>query len=171
MTRPAHVVVMGVSGCGKSSVALALAETLGRPFIEGDAHHPAQNIAAMRAGIPLTDADRLPWLATLARLLKDASGPAVLACSALRRSYRDALLQGGPSVFVHLAGSREEIASRMELRKGHFMPETLLDSQFAALDPPASDEDHVTIDIAQPPDKVVAAAIKALRGRPDFKRV
>ena len=171
MTRPAHVVVMGVSGCGKSSVALALADRLGRPFIEGDAHHSAQNIAAMRAGIPLTDADRLPWLATLAQLLKNASGPAVLTCSALRRSYRDKLRQGGPIVFVHLAGSPDVIADRIGLRKGHFMPETLLDSQFAALEPPAADEDHVTVDIAQSRASVIAAAIKELRGRLDFERV
>lgn len=169
MTHPPHLVVMGVSGCGKSSVAQALAEALGRPFIEGDGHHPPENIAKMTMGIPLTDEDRAPWLARLARLLMNSPDPAVLACSALRRNYRDLLRQGGAIVFVHLIGSRQLIAARMGLRSAHFMPGTLLTSQFATLEPLGPDEDHITIDIGRPPDSVAAEAMEKLFRRPDFE--
>lgn len=150
-----RLVVMGVSGCGKSSVGEALAARLGIPYHDGDDLHPAENVERMRAGIPLTDADRWPWLDRVAEVLQQAV-PVIVGCSALKRAYRDRIRAraGGPVVFVHLAGSREVIAARMAARHGHYMPVTLLDSQFAALEPPEAEE-AVTVGIDQPlPDLV-----------------
>lgn len=149
-----NIVVMGVAGCGKSSLGEALSKTLGATFIEGDAFHPAENIARMSAGIPLTDADRASWLGVLAARL--ASGRAggermVLACSALKRRYRDALREGDPGLlFVHLSGSRSLIAERMAARSAHFMPQSLIDSQFSDLEALQSDEQAIVCDIQQP---------------------
>lgn len=139
---------MGVSGCGKSSVGAALSARLGIPYAEGDALHSPQAVAKMRAGVPLTDADRWPWLDRVAQVLHDRA-PVILGCSALKRSYRERIRAGagGAVTFVHLSGSRDLIAARMAARSGHYMPLTLLDSQFAALEPPGPEE-AITVDIA-----------------------
>ena len=139
---------MGVSGCGKSSVGAALSARLGIPYVEGDALHSQQAVAKMRAGVALTDDDRWPWLDRVAQVLRDRA-PVILGCSALKRAYRDRIRAGagGPVTFVHLSGSRALIAARMAARSGHYMPLALLDSQFAALEPPGPEE-AITVDIA-----------------------
>lgn len=162
MIGPPIVVVMGVAGCGKSSVGQGLAAALGCPFIEGDQHHPAANIARMSAGIPLTDADREGWLAVLAGFIADAdrAGRAlVVACSALKRRYRDRLRGDGDRVvFLHLRGDKALIAARMSARTAHFMPTALLDSQFADLEPPEADETAMSYGIALSAGEIVADA-------------
>ncbi len=158
------ICVMGVAGCGKTTVGRALAEALGAAFVEADALHPPSNIAKMSAGTPLTDEDRWPWLDAIGRAAPK-EGRAVIACSALRRAYRERLAAaaGEPFFFVHLAGSREEIGRRMKLREGHFMPPSLLDSQFRTLEPLAPDEPHVALDVAAAPEALIATALKELR--------
>jgi gluconokinase len=162
---PTAVVVMGVSGCGKTEVGRSLAQRLGASFIDADDLHPPANVEKMRRGIPLDDADRAPWLGLLNARLREAVAagrPVVLACSALKQRYRDMLAAGVPGLrFVHLSGSRELIAARLAARRHRYMPASLLDSQFAALEPPA---DAITIDVAMPVDKVVDAAATALAG-------
>jgi gluconokinase len=161
-----RVILMGVSGCGKSSVGEGLSARLGLPYRDGDDLHPAANVEKMRTGIPLTDADRWPWLDRVAGVLaRDA--PVIVGCSALRRAYRDRLRAGagGPVHFVHLSGSRDLIAARMTGRKGHYMPASLLDSQFAALEPPGPDE-ALTIDIDQPLPALIDAIVPYLTGGP-----
>jgi gluconokinase len=152
--------VMGVSGCGKSTIGKMLAEKLGWGFFDADDFHPAANIAKMGAGIPLTDADRAPWLERLSALLRGevaAGRHPVLACSALRQSYRDTLLAGLPGIrIVYLRGDRELIASRMRNRPGHFMPPALLDSQFAALEEPAG-PGVTTLDLNRSVAEIVAS--------------
>jgi gluconokinase len=154
-----------VSGCGKTEVGRRLAQRLNARFIDADDLHPPSNVEKMRAGIPLDDADRAPWLALLNARLREAVAAGesvVLACSALKQRYRDALAAGLPGLhFVHLAGSRELIAERLAARRHRYMPPTLLDSQFAALEPPAN---AIVIDIAQPLDAVVDAAAQAVTG-------
>lgn len=152
---------MGVSGCGKSSVSAALAGRLGLPYFEGDALHSPENVEKMRRGVPLTDDDRWPWLDRVAGTL---AAPAVVSCSALKRVYRDRIRQGtgGPVVFVHLAGDKALIAERMAARSGHYMPTSLLDSQFAALEAPGPAE-AITLDIAAPLEQLIEAALVALR--------
>ncbi len=168
--QPVHVVVMGVSGTGKSSVAQRLAAGLELPLHEGDAHHPAGNIAKMAAGLPLIDEDRRPWLETLAGLLAqdhDAGRSSVLTCSALRRGYRDLLrsrVPAGSVFFVHLSGDLDTLSRRMDTREGHFMPSTLLRSQLATLEPLGPGERGVVLDVAAPLDEVVAQAQQAMRG-------
>jgi gluconokinase len=161
-----RIVVMGVSGCGKSSVGAALSQALGIPYRDGDDLHPAVNVARMRAGEALTDADRWPWLERVAQDLARLA-PVIVGCSALRRVYRDRIRAGagGPVLFVHLAGSREVIAARMAARSGHFMPASLLDSQFATLEPPGPDEAAITVDIDQPMDRLVAEILRRLELR------
>ncbi len=157
------IILMGVAGCGKSSVGVALGAALALPYRDGDDLHPAANIAKMSRGEPLTDADRWPWLALVGQALR---GPGIMGCSALKRVYR-ALIDreaGGGVVFVHLSGSRAVIEGRMRARTGHFMPPALLDSQFATLEVPASDERAVVVDIDQPLAAVVAEIIAKLRG-------
>lgn len=160
MTR---LVLMGVAGCGKSSVGAALSAAMGLPYRDGDDLHPAANVEKMSRGEPLTDADRWPWLEQVAAAL---TGPGIIGCSALKRAYRDVIRQGagGPVTFVHLSGSRAVIERRMQARTGHFMPPSLLDSQFAALEPPGPEESAVTVDIDQPLNAVVAEIIEKLRG-------
>lgn len=160
---PLHVVVMGVSGCGKSTVAEALARRLGRPWADADDFHSAANVAAMSAGRPLTDLDRAPWLAALRDWLtaraRDGTS-AVMACSALRRRYRDVLRDAeGDVVFVHLAGTATRLGERVAARRGHFMPATLLASQFAALEPLAPDEVGATIAADEPLDDLLDEAV------------
>jgi gluconokinase len=145
---------MGVSGSGKSTVATALASRLGWPLQEGDALHPQANIEKMAAGRPLTDADRWPWLASVAEWIGerlDAGENGLITCSALKRSYRDLINRRGRGLmFVFLAGSRETIAARLEARHDHFMNASLLDSQFADLEEPATDEPAIRVDIGPP---------------------
>ncbi len=160
MTR--RLVIMGVSGCGKSSVGAGLAARLGLNYRDGDDLHPPENVAKMRAGMPLTDADRWPWLDRVGQVLL-ADAPVIVGCSALKRAYRDRIrtAAGGPVTFVHLAGSQEVIAARMALRQGHYMPLSLLDSQFAALEPPAAEE-AITVSIDQPLEAIVADILRQL---------
>jgi gluconokinase len=161
-----RAVLMGVAGCGKSSVGEALALLLGVPYRDGDDLHPLANVEKMRAGIALGDADRWPWLELVGAALA-ADAPLIIGCSALRRRYRDRIRQAaaGPVVFIHLSGSRAVIEARMAARKGHFMPVSLLDSQFAALEPPEPDEDALSVDIDQPLAAIVAAIAADLEGQ------
>jgi gluconokinase len=146
LTRP--VVIMGVSGSGKTTVGAALADALGVPFADGDALHPEANVAKMAAGIPLDDADRAPWLDAIGAVL--ASGPCVVACSALKRAYRDRLRASAPSLeLVYLEVDRATLLDRMTHRT-HFMPPSLLDSQLATLETPSADEHALVIDGALP---------------------
>lgn len=159
------VVVMGVSGAGKSTIGEALAERIGVPFTDGDALHPQGNIDKMHAGHALTDADRAPWLVRVGRALADAEATGlVVACSALKRAYREAILREAPqAVFVHLTASYDVLAARLSRREDHFMPASLLDSQLAALEPLAADEPGITVDVAPDPADVVETAADALR--------
>ncbi len=161
-----RAVVMGVSGCGKSSVGEGLAARLGIAYRDGDDLHPPGNVARMRAGTPLTDADRWPWLDRVAGVLA-AQAPVIVGCSALRRAYRDRLRAGagGEVRFVHLTGRRDLIAARMAARRGHYMPASLLDSQFAALEPPGPDE-ALSIDIDRPLPDLIDAILPHLQGYP-----
>jgi carbohydrate kinase (thermoresistant glucokinase family) len=157
-----RIVVMGVSGCGKSSVGLALAEALGARFIDGDDLHPEANKAKMAAGIPLNDDDRWPWLDLVGEAL--AKSNTVVACSALKRVYRERILAAAPGTFfVHLHGTRELLAQRMNARPNHFMPVSLLDSQLNTLELLGADEPGVMLDIALPIDQLVAAALTDLK--------
>lgn len=166
---PPRWVIMGVSGCGKSEVGRQLAALLGVDFIEGDAYHSAANIAKMAAGIALTDADRAGWLRALqARVgaAREAGVGLVLACSALKRRYRDTLRQGDPALcFAHLDGAASLIASRMAARSGHFMPTSLLESQLRDLEALGADECGLRLDIAEPP-AALAAQIAAFTAPP-----
>lgn len=166
---PLHVVVMGVSGTGKSVIGERIAAGLGATMTEGDSHHPRANIDRMASGTPLTDEDRLPWLRTLAGLLADqhAQGrSSVLACSALRRRYRDLLRGSLPAdavFFVHLHASSDVLEARMNERE-HFMPASLLRSQLDTLEPLEDDERGTVVDVAPPVEQVVATARGALPG-------
>lgn len=153
----ALVVVMGVTGSGKSTVGTALAERLGVPFADADDFHSAANVAKMRAGTPLTDHDRLPWLRNIAAWLGEhQGGGAVVTCSALKRVYRDILRERTSDVvFLHLDGDKETARRRVAGRAGHFMPESLVDSQFADLEPLEADEHGIVVDFARPVDDIV----------------
>lgn len=154
-------VVMGVAGSGKSAVGTLLAERLGVVFADGDAFHPPANLAKMAAGIPLDDADRAPWLDAIAAWLA-THADAVVACSALRRSYRDRLR--GPGVrFIYLRGTRDLLAQRLANRRDHFFPPQLLDSQLAALEEPGPDEDAATYSIELSPREIVDAIVETAR--------
>ena len=161
-----HIVVMGVSGCGKTTVGEQLAAALGWSFAEGDRYHPQANIDKMAAGIPLTDEDRWPWLRILADRIgaeERAGRSSVLTCSSLRRSYRDLLRSGGGRVrFVHLHGTREVLASRLGARTGHFFPSDLLDSQLATLEPLGADEDGIVVDVALDTETQVRESLRRL---------
>ena len=163
------VVVMGVSGSGKSVVGQALADDLGWPFFDADDFHPPENVAKMAAGTPLTDADRWPWLDRLAAemgAIDKRGGNAVLACSALRQAYRDRIARAGNVRFVHLAGAYETIAARIASRTHAYMPASLLASQFAALEPPP---DAITISVEDAIPTQVAkihAALNSTAGSP-----
>jgi gluconokinase len=164
---PRAIVVMGVSGCGKTSVAEGLAAALGAAFIEGDSLHPAANVEKMSKGIALSDEDRWPWLDTIggamAGTLNEGRG-VVVSCSALRKVYRDRLraAAGGLLSFVFLKGSRDLLLARMAARRNHFMPVSLLDSQLATLEDPSGEPGVVTIDIDASIEEIVAAALRGL---------
>ncbi|GAA1225303.1 gluconokinase [Prauserella halophila] len=164
------LVVMGVSGAGKSTVAAHLADALGWPMAEADEFHPEANIAKMSAGTPLTDADRVPWLEALRAWIdrRDAAGESVIVtCSALKRTYRDILRRAGAQVrFVHLRGSTDTVGGRLSGRSGHFMPTALLESQFADLEPLDPDEDGVALDVTATPEVITTTALDHLGLRP-----
>ncbi|MCX5380696.1 gluconokinase [Streptomyces sp. NBC_00091] len=166
MSSQRVIVVMGVAGTGKTTVGRLLAEALGLPYAEGDAFHPAANVAKMSAGTPLDDADRRPWLDAIGEWIRDRAGlrGGVVAASCLKRAYRDRLRAAAPgAVFVHLTGERPLIGKRMADRKGHFMPASLLDSQFAVLEPLQADECGVAVDVAGTPEEIAERALAALR--------
>ncbi|MBL8569521.1 MAG: gluconokinase [Phreatobacter sp.] len=158
---------MGVSGSGKSTVGIEIARRLGWDFRDGDAFHPPSNVAKMRSGAPLTDDDRWPWLDAIAAEVaarENRGDHVVIACSALKRAYRDRLRASRAAIrFVHLAGSFELIDGRMQARQDHFMPASLLKSQFATLEPLEPDEDSVTVPVNADPSEIAGLAIAALR--------
>jgi gluconokinase len=164
--RTRAVVIMGVCGAGKTEIGRRLAEALGWTFLDADDFHPPTNVEKMRAGTPLTDADRWPWLDALNAVLRDAAagrGNTVLACSALARRYRDRLGLPHPlSRLVHLDDAGGVIRQRMQQRAGHFMPATLLDSQLALLERPAADENPIVVDVTGEPDAIVSSILAAL---------
>ena len=168
--RPLILVMMGVAGSGKTTIARTLAERLGWRFQEGDALHPPANVAKMSAGTPLTDDDRWPWLHAIAAVIgtwraEGASG--IVTCSALKRAYRDILVGGHPDVrIVHLAGDKALIAARMAARQGHFMPTALLDSQFATLEPPGAEENPLVVGIGPEPEAIVAEIVRRVAEMP-----
>jgi len=154
---------MGVAGSGKSTVGAAFAKALGIPFVEGDEYHPTENVRRMALGIPLTDDDRVPWLRALAARIQEAklAGTGlVIACSALKRSYRDILRAEAPELrFIFLKGDRALVGARLAGRRGHFMPASLLDSQFATLEEPTPDENAWVCDVGQDPQNIVDALV------------
>jgi len=166
----AAAVVMGVSGSGKSTVEAALAGRLGWEFVDGDSLHPHANVAKMQAGQPLDDRDREPWLAAIAGQIDSWIGhgtPGVITCSALKRRYRDRLIGGRAGVrLICLSGARDEIARGLAERRGHFMPASLLDSQFATLEPPARSENAIVADIDSPVAAIVDAIVTGLTSQP-----
>jgi gluconokinase len=162
-------VMMGVSGSGKTTVARGVAEREGWRLVEGDNFHPPANVAKMHAGTPLTDADRWPWLHAIAReidAMRARGEQAVVACSALKRAYRDILIGARKDVvLVYLQGSQALIAERIAARKDHFMPAALLDSQFATLEEPGEDEHPIVVSIAPPPATIVDNVVRQLKER------
>ncbi len=160
-----HLLVMGVSGSGKSTIGARLAQTLGLPFADADAFHPPANVAKMSAGTPLTDADRWPWLDALGAWLAAQPDGGVIACSALKRAYRDRLRAAVPGMrILHLSGEPAMIAARQAARENHFMPASLMASQFATLEPPGPDEAALVLDITAQPETIIAATAAQLRG-------
>ena len=165
--RLTTIVLMGVAGSGKSSVMAALVARLGWPALEGDALHSPSNVAKMAAGIPLTDADRQPWLAALGRWIDDREAErrsSMVTCSALRRAYRETLRRGRPSVwFVHLDAPREVLERRIKRREGHFMPASMLESQLETLEPLEPDEPGTTLAATDPLEQIADRLIEELR--------
>jgi len=161
------LVVMGVAGSGKTTIAKALGDRIGWTFKDGDAFHPASNVEKMRSGYPLTDADRWPWLRAIAAELdrtRDAGEHLVVACSALKRAYRDILIGQRSGVrLIYLKGSRNLILQRLRQRRGHFMPPELLDSQFATLEEPGGDEHAIVADISASVDAIVDDIVRQLQ--------
>lgn len=167
-TTPCVLVVMGVSSAGKTSLATRLQQRLGWTFQEGDRLHPPENVAKMRAGVPLTDADRWPWLDRIAAWIGEriaAGENAIVTCSALKRIYRDRVRQGRAGVrFAYLHGDPALLASRAAARQHEYMPASLLASQLATLEPPGADEPAIWLDVARPPDELAEQTIAALAG-------
>ena len=164
--KPMHIVVMGVSATGKTTVGRGIAEELGCDFIEGDELHPSANIKKMSQGIPLTDEDRWPWLQAIAEMVavRNHEGKStVVTCSALKRAYRDVLRDAAPTLFVHLEAPFAVLEKRMSQRTKHFMPTALLQSQFDTLEPLADDEAGVVLDVSVPLDEVIEEAVNAVR--------
>ena len=170
------IIVMGVSSSGKSTVGQSIARRLHVPFLDGDGYHPPANVEKMRSGIPLVDEDRWPWLKSLATALHEAAdrkNAAVGACSALRRAYRDYLVEkaGEPILFVYLQGNREVIGERIARRKHEYMPASLLDSQFATLEvPDPASENVLIVPVTDSVEKITVTAVKALDHLKSFKR-
>ena len=169
------IVVMGVASSGKTVTAKAIARRLHAPVFDGDDFHPPANKEKMRAGTPLTDEDRWPWLASLAHALRDGAaqkGVAVGACSALRRAYRDYLIEeaGEPILFVFLKGTAEVIGARIAARQHEFMPASLLTSQFATLEVPAADENVLTVPVTLPVETIAERVVKAVPDLKSFRR-
>jgi gluconokinase len=162
------MVVMGVTGSGKTTIGEALARTIRATYVDGDQLHPQANIAKMSARIPLDDADRWPWLAKVGETLRQQPAPVIVGCSALKRAYRDFITEraGAPVLFIYLDGSRELISRRMHERTGHFMPTSLLDSQFATLEVPGKDENAIAVAIDAPLDEIVADITAKFGDRP-----
>jgi gluconokinase len=164
--QPIVLVLMGVSGCGKTTVAGILADRLGWPFAEGDTLHRRSNIEKMTAGHPLSDADRERWLVSVAEWVEgrlDRGDCGVITCSALKRRYRDVINRRGRGVvFVLLAGDKETVAARLAARVGHFMPSSLLDSQLADLEDPEPDEPHIRVDIGPSPSEIGKSILREL---------
>ena len=161
-----HIVVMGVSSTGKTTVGEHLADELGCEFVEGDSLHPRQNIEKMTKGIPLTDEDRWPWLQAIAEVVavRDHEGVStVVTCSALKRSYRNVLRDAAPTFFVHLHAPFEVLEKRMKLRTKHFMPTALLRSQFDTLEELGDDEAGSVVDVSPPQEEVLEEAVNAVR--------
>lgn len=157
-----HIVLMGVSGVGKTTMGTRLAHHLGVDFLEGDSLHPPENIEKMQSGRPLTDQDREPWLDVIGQRLR-TEGSLVVACSALKRSYRDLIRRSAPSaVFIHLDGPRSVIGSRIANRRGHFMPVELLGSQLDSLEPLEADELGFTVEAIYSPEEVVTEVVRRL---------
>jgi gluconokinase len=158
-----RIVVAGVSGSGKSTVGRDLAERLGVPFADGDDFHSKANVDKMTAGIALTDEDRRPWLVSIGEWLAGHERGGVVACSALKRAYRDLIRRGCPDLFtVQLTGDRDLIAQRQAARHGHFMPASLMDSQWATFEPLDDDEPGVVLDVGPAVDKLVEQVVEAL---------
>jgi len=176
MPKPVVLVIMGVTGSGKTTVASILARDLGWPYIDGDSLHPAANVEKMRAGRPLTDADRAPWLEMVAQWIDqhlEAGSSGVITCSSLKRSYRDVINRRGSGVaFVFLSAAKKTIAARLSARRGHFMPPTLLDSQIADLEEPAPDEPALRVDANRAPETIAKTVIDelGLRALPPGRR-
>jgi carbohydrate kinase (thermoresistant glucokinase family) len=168
MTNPRILIVMGVAGAGKTTIATRLAAALGCQFLEGDDLHPPANVEKMRGGKALSDADRLPWLSAIAARIdawRAAGQSGVVACSALKRAYREILIGDRPEVrLVYLEGSKDLIHRRLATRHAHFMPAALLDSQFAALEPPASGEHPITVGVDGEPEQIVGEILRRLGG-------
>ena len=164
---PCALIVMGVSGSGKSTIAASLAERLNWVYEDGDRFHPASNVAKMSAGQPLTDEDRWPWLQAIADEIDrvcESSGHVVIACSALKRAYRNVLVHSRDDVrIVYLKGTQPLIADRLARRKGHFMPPGLLESQFKTLEPPAADENPITVSIDAAVETIVEDIVRQLK--------
>ena len=162
------LVIMGVSGSGKSTIAEGVAQRKGWTMLEGDTFHPAANVEKMSHGIPLVDEDRWPWLRAIAAEMETrrAGGESIIVtCSALKRSYRDILHGNRPDVLLaYLRGSKELISRRLAARTGHFMPAALLESQFATLEEPGPDENPIVVSIDQPPDAIVDELLRKLNG-------
>ena len=161
------IVVMGVSGCGKSTIGEALAGALGGRYFDGDDFHSAENVEKMRAGNPLTDEDRWPWLDRLGQMISTCDGIVVLACSALRRAYRDRITDAAcePVLFVHLAGDEALVTARQAARVGHYMPPSLVQSQFETLEAPGEDENAVTTHICGSVDEILTNIQQKLAAR------
>jgi len=167
---PCALIVMGVSGSGKTTIGERLAARLGWPYEDADQFHPASNVARMSAGHPLTDEDRWPWLKAIAAEIdrvRESGGSVVIGCSALKRTYRDVLVHGRNDIrLVYLDGTQALIADRLGQRKGHFMPAGLLTSQFDTLEPPAADEHPLTVSIDAPVETIVDYIVHQLKSSP-----
>jgi len=160
-----NIIIMGVSGCGKSTIGETLAEKLSTKFYDGDSYHPQSNIDKMASGIPLNDDDRKPWLEKLASVIQEYPEDTVTACSALKKSYRDIIRTAGGVRFVFLEGSKETLMERVVERSNntdHFMPSTLLDSQLSTLEDPSQEEGTITVSITDSPEQIISNIISQL---------